>query len=191
MATVFVLTGGLWLFKGPKNMLMFQVITLPSTFLTFLFAQRRVAYGALAFGLIILIGYIPAKTRKRLFTHVLIPSIPLVMLYAWAFWNSNSGLATPIRQVKEIFETDEENRSNLYRDIEKINLSRHHSRVAPRGGLRQEVQDRRAPRRRGLPPVGVHPAQLHLVDVVQNGISGVLDVLDLLRSVDCPTDHRF
>ncbi len=122
MATVFVLSLCLWLFKGPRNMLMFQLVTFPSTFLTFLFAQRRVAYGALAFGMIIVFGYIPAKTRKWVLTHVMIPAIPLVALYAGAFWNSGSGLAMPIRQVKEIFETGEENRSNLYRDIEKINL---------------------------------------------------------------------
>lgn len=135
MVTIFVLLAALILLKGPRSLIWFNLITLPSTFFTFLLAQRRVAYGALAFGAFILFFYLPRPTKRMVLTRIAPPLLVLMGAYTGAFWNSYSGAAMPVRQVKSIFmadESGEEDRSNLYREIEKYNLV-HTIRSFPNG----------------------------------------------------------
>jgi len=123
MATVFIFTIALIFFRGPRGMIWFGMITFPTTFLTFVLTQRRIAYGVFVFGLIILFVYLPKK-MKVLFVKMALPMLPLVLIYFALFWNSNSSVAMPVKQVKSVFceEEKEQDRSNLYREYENFNL---------------------------------------------------------------------
>lgn len=122
--TSFVFSLALVMFNGPRSMIIYTALTAPFTFITFIYAQRRIAYGCLVFGIIMLFLYLPKRT-KRLFINCLIPAIPVIALYFAVFWNSSSGLAMPVQQVRSVFGEDasgEVDSSNTYRDVEKFNL---------------------------------------------------------------------
>jgi hypothetical protein len=122
MVMTFIFTASLLFFGGPKKMIWFGLITFPTTMATFILTQRRVAYGAVVFGIIILFCFLP-KEKKKFFINMSIPCVIMLMLYFAAFWNSNSGAATLVKQVRSVFgEKAEEDRSNLYRKIENYNL---------------------------------------------------------------------
>ena len=124
LMTSFVFSLNLLLFQGDRRMLLYTVFTFPTSFITFIYAQRRVAYGCLAFGFIMTFLYLPKRTKK-MFLQVALPMIPVMVLYFAAFWNSTSGLAMPVQQVRSIFGEDtsgEVDSSNTYRDVEKFNL---------------------------------------------------------------------
>jgi len=124
MVIVFILTIALVFFRSSQwRLIRFGIMTFPTTFLTFVLTQRRIAYGALAFGMIILFAFMP-RAQKWLFVRLSLPMIPVALLYAAVFWNSSGTLAMPIQQVKSIFESDDDgaDRSNLYREIENFNL---------------------------------------------------------------------
>ena len=123
MVTVFIFTIALIFFRGSRGMIWFGIITFPSTFLTFVLTQRRIAYGVFVFGLIFIFVYVPKKT-KILFLKMFLPTVPFILIYFVAFWNSHSGAAMPVKQVKSVFceEEKEQDRSNLYREYENFNL---------------------------------------------------------------------
>ena len=122
--TSFVFSIAAVLLRGPRGMILFTALTAPTTFITFIYAQRRIAYGAVVIGIIILFFFLE-KRLKRLFFKAVIPAIPVLAVYFVVFWNSSSGLAMPVQQVRSIFGEDasgEEDSSNEYREIEKFNL---------------------------------------------------------------------
>jgi hypothetical protein len=122
--TSFVFSLALVMFKGPKSMILYTALTGPTTFITFIYAQRRIAYGCLVFGIIMLFLYLPKRT-KRLFINSVLAIIPIIALYFAVFWNSSSGIAMPVQQVRSVFGADasgEVDSSNTYRDVEKFNL---------------------------------------------------------------------
>lgn len=94
----------------------------PPTFLTFILTQRRIAYGCLAFSLIIIFSLLP-RAKKIFAIKLALPLIPLLLIYTGVFWNSGSTIALPIRQTRSIFEEGEEaDTSNTYREIENFNM---------------------------------------------------------------------
>jgi len=122
--TSFVFSMALLAFSGPRNMLVYTALTAPTTFITFIYAQRRVAYGCLVFGMLMLFMFLPARIKK-LAGSVALACVPLVVLYGAVFWNNTGGLGMPVQQVRSIFGTDatgEVDSSNTYRDVEKFNL---------------------------------------------------------------------
>jgi hypothetical protein len=122
--TSFVLTVALMLFEGEKGMVKFTLWTMPTTLITFIFSLRRVAWGCLIFGLVMLFVYLP-KPKKMIFVKILLPLIPVMALYFAAFWNKTTGPGMLVQQVRSIFGEDatgEEDSSNTYRDDEKVNL---------------------------------------------------------------------
>jgi hypothetical protein len=126
MVTSFIFTLNLVLYGVGRHKLMlgYLIATMPSLLIGFLFAQRRVAYGCLVFGVIFSFVFLPSRIKRK-FVNVALPMIPVVLLYFVAFWNSTSGLAMPVVQVRSIFMEDasgEVDSSNVYRDVEKFNL---------------------------------------------------------------------
>ena len=75
-------------------------------------------------GLIIMFFFLEKRIKKA-FLKAVLPTIPFIVIYFAAFWNSHSSLAMPVQQVRSIFGEDasgEEDSSNEYREIEKFNL---------------------------------------------------------------------
>ncbi|HTK82633.1 MAG TPA: O-antigen ligase family protein [Bacteroidota bacterium] len=90
--------------------------------------QRRATYAALVPALIVFVAVIPRKQQK-IFLKTLVPVVAVVALYCTIFWNSESKLASPVRLVKTGFGIDPETTgdryySNLYREIEKLDLAK-------------------------------------------------------------------
>lgn len=96
--------------------------TFPTTFLTFILTQRRIAYGVLVLSLMIVFALLP-KPRKVLALKMAAILLPFFVVYTAVFWNSNSQVALPVRQVRSIFQEGENaDTSNTYRKIENFNL---------------------------------------------------------------------
>jgi hypothetical protein len=122
MTTLFVLMTVLFLQGSRSKMLWFLMAMFPTTMLTFLLTQRRIAYGTLVISLGMVFVLLPRR-RQRFALKIALPLVPFLLLYTGVFWNSTKTIATPIRQVRSIFEKgDKEDRSNTYRDIENLNL---------------------------------------------------------------------
>ncbi len=122
--TSFVFSLSLVMFRGPMSMTLYTALTAPTTFITFIYAQRRIAYGCLVFGIIMLFLYLPKRT-KMIFVNTVLPMLPVMALYFAVLWDSSSGLAMPVQQVRSVFGEDasgEVDSSNTYRDVEKFNL---------------------------------------------------------------------
>lgn len=132
--TVFILTAGLLFFRGQMVMVAFNLVTFPTTAFTFYWSMRRVAYGAVVFGIIILFLFLP-RWQKLFFVKLVAPLVPMVALYFAVFWNTPTGPGMPVQLVRSIFGEDasgQEDSSNTYRDDEKINLV-HTIRTYPLG----------------------------------------------------------
>lgn len=123
MVTWYALLAGLIVMNGGSRRLRaFMIVSAGPLFITFIYAQRRVCYGALVFSMIILLVMLDRKTQKRFLTAVL-PLALLGALYLGAFWNKSGGIAMPAQQVKSIFvEGEEADSSNTYREVEDYNL---------------------------------------------------------------------
>ena len=82
LMTSFVFSLNLLLFQGDRRMLLYTVFTFPTSFITFIYAQRRVAYGCLAFGFIMTFLYLPKRTKKML-------RCSSTVLWMWWSWLSS------------------------------------------------------------------------------------------------------
>jgi hypothetical protein len=122
IVTMFVFVASLFLLGRYCRTLWLLVAMCPTTLLTFFLTQRRIAYGTLAISLGMVFLLLP-RSRQWFAIKVVLPLVPLLMLYTAVYWNSTKTIATPIRQTRSIFESGEkEDSSNTYRDAENINL---------------------------------------------------------------------
>jgi len=124
ISSVFVLMACFYFFnyRGPE--LKFSLAFLPTTFLTFLLAQRRVVYGTLGFSLFVVVAMLP-REKKIIAAKAMAPVLVLLVLYAGAFWNSGSKLGMPVQKIKSVFveqKGTEDESSNYYRKAELFNL---------------------------------------------------------------------
>jgi len=116
-------------YRGPE--LKFSLIFLPTTFITFLLAQRRICYGTVGFSLFVVVAMMP-RDKKMLALKAMAPFMVVLLLYTAAFWNSSSKLGMPVQKIKSVFveqKGTEDESSNFYRKAELVNLKqtiRHH-----------------------------------------------------------------
>jgi len=123
IVTWFALLAGLVVMNGGSPRLRaFMLVSAAPLFITFIYAQRRVCYGALVFSMIILLIMLD-RQKQKLFLMAAIPLAIVGALYLAAFWNKSGGIAMPAQQVKSIFvEGEEADSSNTYREVEDYNL---------------------------------------------------------------------
>jgi hypothetical protein len=124
ISSVFVLMVSFYFlnYRGPE--LKFSLIFLPTTFLTFLLAQRRIVYGTLGFSLLVVVSLLP-REKKIFAARAMAPVLVLLVLYVGAFWNSDSKLGMPVQKIKSVFvekKGTEDESSNFYRKAELVNL---------------------------------------------------------------------
>jgi len=109
-------------YRGPE--LKFSLVFLPTTFFTFLLAQRRIAYGTLGISLFIVIAMMP-REKKIFAIKAIAPVLVFMIIYAGVFWNSSSKLGMPVQKIKSVFveqKGTEDESSNYYRKAELVNL---------------------------------------------------------------------
>ncbi|MEQ8767629.1 MAG: O-antigen ligase family protein [Planctomycetota bacterium] len=121
----FFLIAALWVYRTAPMLRWLLTLSLPMTLATFVLAQRRVAYGAMAIGGVLFLLLAPRAVRRRL-AIAAVPVLLVLGLYTLAVWNKPYGtLSMPVRQVRSIFDPkpgSHEERSNDFRDIERFNL---------------------------------------------------------------------
>lgn len=108
------------LLKYKDDQVRFAWLIAPGCFVMFILNERRVTYGTLALGMLLVVFLLDNPKLKRRAMLYAAGAMLVLVPYAFFFWNSWSTIALPIRQVKSIFDT--KNRSNAYRDNEKVNL---------------------------------------------------------------------
>ncbi len=135
--SIFVFVLAAWLYKASWPKRLFIPLMLPPMLLTYMAAQRRAAFVALAIALA-LMAIILLKEKPLAFWIIVPPAFVAGLLYVALFWNSNSALAMPAQTLKSIVAVEQANAkdrsSNLYRQLENIN-SRYTIRQSPLTGV--------------------------------------------------------
>jgi hypothetical protein len=94
--------------------------------LGFYSGNRRAAYAAFAAALVAFIMLIPRKEVFRFWMYA-VPVMVLFVGYVMLFWDSDTRLGSPLRQIRSGFDDEEISErnyySNLYRKIEEYNLA--------------------------------------------------------------------
>jgi hypothetical protein len=124
ISSVFVLMASFYFlnYRGPE--VKFSLAFLPTTFFTFLLAQRRIVYGTLGFSLFVVVAMLP-REKKIIAAKAMAPVLVLLVIYVAAFWNSGSKLGMPVQKIKSVFveqKGTEDESSNFYRKAELVNL---------------------------------------------------------------------
>jgi len=98
-----------------------NILVQPILFLGLIVNDRRLAFVGLGAGMVVAVLMAP-PTLKRLVRRAVVLSIPLVILYTGAGWNSNAGVFRPVGVVRSVISQDDA--SSQTRDIENYNLIR-------------------------------------------------------------------
>lgn len=110
------------IFGAPRWQRIVGLIASPIAVYTLLASERRAGYIAVIIALVACIAVLALAHRKAFF---IIAGVVLVgsAIYFPIFWNNTSLLGQPARAVRSISQPDERDAaSNLYRDVEKINV---------------------------------------------------------------------
>ena len=109
-------------FETPsRRNLSFAVATLPVLGWAMIANNRRIAWVELAAGLILLYAITPWTRLKRRVAQAVVLSIPLLVVYAAAGWNSGSSVFAPVRTLRSVVDSAADT-STLWRDWENYNL---------------------------------------------------------------------
>ena len=123
-STVFLLMAGFFFHGYRGRILTFGLTFLPTTFFTFLLAQRRIVYGTVGFSMMVMVAMLP-REKQILAAKAMAPLAVLLLLYVGAFWNSGSRIGMPVQKIKSVFvekKGTEDESSNFYRKAELVNL---------------------------------------------------------------------
>jgi O-Antigen ligase len=110
------------IYGAPRWQRVLGIIALPIVIFTLLATERRAAYIAL-FVAFVAFGFVVFATHRKAFFLLVVPLLLGMVIYVPIFWN-NTGLAgQPARAVRSLYQPDPRDAgSNLYRDLEKINV---------------------------------------------------------------------
>lgn len=126
MNTVFIFFLGGLLYKISSAKRIVLLFMVSSVLITYIVTQRRAAFATLGAALVMIA--ILLYLEKRTAFWLIVPAISLILIaYVAAFWNVTHPLGLPAQAAKSIIapnSLDIANRgSNIYRDIENINLN--------------------------------------------------------------------
>lgn len=120
----FVLLIMVWLFRGSTTKRSLLLLMLPVIAISYIANQRRAAFITLAIALV-LIGLLLYMQNRRLFWLIAPIAGVLGLAYLAIFWNSSGALGSPARAIQSIVSTETSEAdyaSNLYRDLENMNI---------------------------------------------------------------------
>ncbi len=125
ITTVFLLGLSFLLLRYRGKELWLIALSLPMTFATYIWAQRRITFGTLGISILIMVAMLPAERRRNAIKSMA-PFALLFMVYLAAFWNvERGGIAMPAQKIKSVFvekKGTEDESSNFYRKAELVNL---------------------------------------------------------------------
>jgi len=122
LAVVAILLAMMSLIAKPSlDHVLLNVLVQPVLFLGLIVNDRRLAFVGLGVGVVVAVLMAPAAL-KRFLRRAVVLSIPLMILYTAAGWNSNAGVFRPVGVVRSV--TSQEDASSETRDIENYNLIR-------------------------------------------------------------------
>lgn len=102
-----------------RHNLLLNLICQPVLFLGLIVNDRRLAFVSLAGGVAVAVLLAPPALR-RVLRRAVILSIPLLVVYTAAGWNSSAGVFRPVSILRSV--TSQEDASSETRDIENYNL---------------------------------------------------------------------
>jgi hypothetical protein len=109
-------------FGAPRWQRILGLVTSPIAVYTLLASERRAGYIAIIIALVACIVVLAIAHRKAFFV-IGITTLVVGSVYLPVFWNNTSLLGQPARAIRSVSQPDERDAaSNLYRDIEKINV---------------------------------------------------------------------
>jgi hypothetical protein len=126
LGLVVVMAIAVGLFNGSVVKRIVLPLVVPAVLVTFVVAQRRASFMALALALVFI--FVILYFRKRqLFWWLAPPAVVAAVGYLGAFWNNTGALGLPARAIKSLVFSDagtaQEQSSDIYRVIENINIS--------------------------------------------------------------------
>ncbi|MBF6591139.1 MAG: O-antigen ligase family protein [Ktedonobacterales bacterium] len=122
LAVAAILCVSLLFFGGTRAQRRFAVVALPLFIVAMAIMERRSAFVVLGVGLGICALFV-LRLRPRAFWKVCAPVAVLIGLYLVVFWNNTGFLGQPARAISSMFNPDTRDAaSNLYRDLEKIDI---------------------------------------------------------------------
>ena len=125
MNVVFLCVIALFMFKGSNWRKWTLLAMVPVVVWVYLLSQRRAAMIALFAGFIVLFGVLFVRNR-RLFWRITPVVFVVGLLFVVATWNATGAISLPATAVKTVLFpgqlTEEDARSDLYRELEAYNL---------------------------------------------------------------------
>jgi hypothetical protein len=125
MNTLFVVALAVQLYRASMwKRILLPLMAMP-VLIAYIATQRRAAFLSLGIALVFLAILLYRENRKRFWQIVPIVAL-LATLYIGVFWQSSGALGLPAQAVKSVVAPEENSadyQSNLYRDIENINVS--------------------------------------------------------------------
>jgi len=131
ISSLFFLMLGLAIFGGNRGQRLVLMVLLFPLLLGFYVGNRRAAYAAFLLAFVSYLVLIPGKSLLRAMVYIA-PVIILLVMYTVVFWDSESSIAGPIKQIRSGFDKDDDGGetvkdrnyySNLYRKIEDYDLA--------------------------------------------------------------------
>lgn len=125
MNTLFVAALAAYLFHASLWKRLWLPLMAAPVLLTYIATQRRAAFLSLGIALFFLAIFLYRENRKR-FWQIAPIALLLTSLYIGVFWNSSGALGLPAQAVKSVVAPEENSadyQSNLYRQIENLNVS--------------------------------------------------------------------
>jgi hypothetical protein len=109
-------------FGAPRWQRIVGLVTSPIAIYTLLASERRAGYIAVIIAVVACIAVLAIAHRKA-FVIIGLTTLVVGSIYLPVFWNNTSLLGQPARAIRSLSQPDERDAaSNLYRDIEKINV---------------------------------------------------------------------
>ncbi len=128
IVALFILFMGFLAYRVNDKQKVWLLSLLPILMLGFYVAQRRAVYASLIVSIVFFVILLPAMMRIS-FMKYFVPAAFVLIVYGFAFWNSESTLGRPVQMVKSGIEKPDKYTntrdyySNLYRDYENYNLA--------------------------------------------------------------------
>jgi len=122
LGTDMLLVFALWAFGAPFWQKILGLLSLPVVTFTLLATERRAGYIAIIIAFIVY-SLVFLMTHRKAFFFVCLPLIIGFLIYLPIFWNNTGPIGQPARAVRSLSQPDPRDaQSNLYRDLEKIDI---------------------------------------------------------------------
>jgi hypothetical protein len=121
--SIYVLAIAVWMYRDTRARRLVLLLVLPTILFSYVANNRRASFIVIGIALV-LIAVMLFRIRRRLFMIIVPPLAVLGVVYLGIFWGASGPLAAPAKAVRSVIGTPDprDASSNLYRDLENINI---------------------------------------------------------------------